>query len=167
MNELVTPISEPVYSRPVVRPADDWRGAPSKLTPAVRDFIVDAVRDGSHFAPACVGAGIDKTTAYKWIKRGEEDREKGRETDYSTFVDALVRAQAQSETRLVGKLQIHADSDWRAGAFILERRFKERWGKPENAAAPSTVITLPESVGTALVEALKMAAAIDVTPSKE
>jgi hypothetical protein len=43
------------------------------------------------------------------------------------FRDRLTRARAEGEVNLVRKLE--ADPDWRAAAFLLERGYRERWGR--------------------------------------
>ena len=41
----------------------------------------------------------------------------------------LYRARADSAMRLVSQITLQAPTDWRAAAFLLERRFPEDYGK--------------------------------------
>jgi hypothetical protein len=66
--------------------------------------------------------------------------------------DRLTRARAEGELNLVTKLE--ADPDSRAAAFLLERGYRERWGK-EEPQQRSPTITLSDEQMTALLEGLR------------
>jgi hypothetical protein len=76
---------------------------------------------------------------------------------YADLLDQLTRARAQAELNLVAKLAV--DPDWRASAFVLERGFRERWGKGEQADRASVVVQIPESLAGVLSEALRIGSA--------
>jgi hypothetical protein len=58
------------------------------------------------------------------------------------------------------------DPDWRAAAFLLERGYRERWGRAE-PPQNSPTITLTDKQLTALLEALRYVEARHVTPPIE
>ena len=64
-----------------------------------------------------------------WVLKGEADAEAGIDSAYAQFRDRLTRARAEGELNLVRKLE--DNPDWRAAAFLLERGYRERWGKAE------------------------------------
>jgi hypothetical protein len=80
------------------------------------------------------------------------------------FLDRLTRARAEGEVNLVRKLE--ADPDWRAAAFLLERGYRERWGKAETQQT-SVTITLTDEQLQALTEGLRYVHTRNVTPSIE
>ena len=45
------------------------------------------------------------------------------------FSDTVSRARADSALRLVSQITLQAPTDWRAAAFLLERRFPDDYGK--------------------------------------
>ena len=45
------------------------------------------------------------------------------------FFNAVERAKADSALRLISQLTLQAPADWRAAAFILERRFPDDYGR--------------------------------------
>ena len=45
------------------------------------------------------------------------------------FFDAVERAKADSALRLISQITLQAPADWRAAAFILERRFPDDYGR--------------------------------------
>ncbi len=87
----------------------------SKYTFELSKIITSAIEKGSSFEEASRLAGISRPTIYAWKKK------------YSGFADRLDQAVARQEISLVN--QIIQSDDWRAKAFILERRFPDRWSK--------------------------------------
>lgn len=47
------------------------------------------------------------------------------------FVTALEKAEAEAESGIHGKILRHMDKQWTACAWMLERRWPERWAKRE------------------------------------
>ena len=103
-------------------------GRPSKLTPELREEIVSCIKAGSWTETVCVMAGINKSTFYDWMRRGKEAT---RHTKYKKFYKAVKQAEAFAEARHVANLSKAAEKHWGAAAWILERRFSERWGRTE------------------------------------
>jgi hypothetical protein len=152
-----------------ISPARPGRiGRPTKLTPEVQAKILDAVRNGSFFEPAAIAAGVSKDAIREWVIRGQSDMQLGRNTIFRLFINALAQAQADNETRLAGILSKGGEGkfpDWRAQAFVLERRHKERWSLPKEQASQGLTLQLTNEQLAALSEALRVGAATNVTPS--
>ena len=102
-------------------------GRPTKLNPEVQKRICDAVSAGNYYEPASVYAGITYTTMRNWILRGEE----AKSGIYFEFVEALTRAEATAEVRIVAQWQAQIPIDWHAARDFLERRYGDRWGRKE------------------------------------
>jgi hypothetical protein len=102
-------------------------GRPTKLTPDVQKRICDAVSAGNYYEPACLYAGISYQSLRNWIQRGE----KAKSGIYFEFVEALTRAEAECEVRMVAQWRSAMPTDWRAIRDFLERRYPERWGRKE------------------------------------
>jgi len=102
---------------------DRGRGRPSKLTPIVRDKLIQAIKVGSHLNAACAYAGVDYSNFRRWMRKGEKDS-KGQFRD---FCEAIHASEAEIEIRLVATWQQAAANDWRAAAEFLSRRFPDRW----------------------------------------
>jgi transposase len=75
--------------------------------------------------------GIAATTVYRWMKRGEPDR------PFGEFCTALKRADAEAEIACLRTIKAAANAgDWKAAAWMLERRYPEKWGRrPRGAQA--------------------------------
>lgn len=110
----------PTADKPKAKP-----GRKTRLTPERQAKIVNAIRAGAYIETAAAAAGINKTSLYAWLKKGE--RYPG--TIFSAFADAVNEALAQAEMRDVLAISKAAGEDWRAAAWRLERKFPGRWGQ--------------------------------------
>jgi hypothetical protein len=84
----------------------------------VQEAIRAHVNAGVPIPRACVAAGIPWNTCKDWLKRGKEGTE-----PYAAFALAMNQAKAQWAAGQV--VRISTASDWRASAWLLERRLKE------------------------------------------
>jgi hypothetical protein len=121
---------------------------PSKLTPEVRDKIVQAIRAGNFVATAAVYAGIDVSSVYRWMAEGQQANSGAKRE----FYDAVTVARAEMEVRVVanvmrtvqggyvtarrtrilrdGTEQVEEDvagPNGTLGLKVLERAFPSRW----------------------------------------
>jgi transposase len=93
-------------------------GRPSKRTPEAEKRILDALRAGNYVEAACAYGGISIETYSQWRKKFPE------------FLEATQKAIAESEVALVAT--IRKDESWQSKAWLLERRFNDRWGKQKH-----------------------------------
>lgn len=123
-------------------------GAPEKiLEPGVTDKIIEAVEAGLTYAIAAQHAGVHVDTFQKWRKKGKADLVADQpETPYAQLVVALQNARATGEVSLVKRIREHGMDDWRANAFLLERRFPERWARRDKVNMSLTTPSEPREV---------------------
>lgn len=102
--------------------------AKSKLTDDVQTTIVKAIEAGCYAKIAAEAAGIDESTFYRWMRDGELAQSgKMRE-----FYQSVTRAQGVGEVSAVTKIAEAAKAgDWKAAAWMLERRFSSRWANTQ------------------------------------
>lgn len=117
---------------------------PSKLTDEVEARILEAVRQGAPLASAAAWGGIGESTFHRWCERGRK-ASSGR---YRLFVDRLAEANAKAEVHLTMELRRLGKKEWRAIAFILERRFAHNWAERKHL---DHQLTGPAGTPTALV----------------
>lgn len=105
------------------------RGRPSKLTPELQERILQLIRKGNYIEVACAAVGIDKSTYYKWLQRGQQ----AKSGKYFDFFIAAKKAEREAETAFLDRIREAAfkDKDWKAAAWYLERKYPERWGRKE------------------------------------
>lgn len=95
-------------------------GRPSKLTEYTTARIISSLSRGNYRYVACQTAGITITTFERWMSD-----ERG---PYREFRAAVEKAEAEAEERLLGIIEDAAPNTWQAAAWMLERKYPERWG---------------------------------------
>ncbi len=101
--------------------------APTKFTPETVNTILAGVRAGLPYRLAAEAAGIHSDTFNEW-RQGRFPR--GADKDLkAAFSDQLTRAKGESALRLAGLISRAATDDWRAGAWLLERRWPEDFAR--------------------------------------
>jgi hypothetical protein len=99
----------------------------SVCTIVVAERMALLVASGISQVVAAAAMGISYEQLTSWNDRGRKDIERGLETDYSHWWTKMLMAKASCEANWVARLNEGALSDWRAAAFMLERRFGVRW----------------------------------------
>lgn len=121
-------------------------GRPSKATDARKEAILTALRAGAPRDTAADHADIDRGTLRRWMDRN------------SVFRSQVEKAEADWELRLVAQITQEAPSDWRAGAWLLERRRPARWGRHQaDRAANADAMASPHSPATHPLDDLPLA----------
>lgn len=103
--------------------APKTRGRKSLLNAQLQRKICGLLVQGHTVSAMCGAVGIGERTFYEW-------REK-----HPHFSQATSRAIGQSKIALVDK--VRQSGDWRAQAFLLERRWPTEFGKTEARAVQS------------------------------
>jgi hypothetical protein len=65
--------------------------------------------------------------------------------------------------KLVAKLE--ADPDWRAAAFLLERGYRERWGRSDQSQQAQPVIVLTAAQVEQIADGLRYVRDREATPA--
>ncbi len=114
-------------------------GRPTKLTPEVQEQVCTAIRAGNTFEAAAAYGGISPASFYSYMDKGRQSYEKGkRRTKFTEFLEEVTRAKSTAEVALVANINKAGDKDWRAHAFLLERRNPEDWGRRDRIKADIT-----------------------------
>src|ERR1051326_1868321 len=146
-------------------------GRETGLDDTVAQQIIGRIAQGAFLKPACEASGIAYQTMREWVRRGLADAEAGLDTRYARFADGVSRAQSQHQNELAATFTRGGDGkypDWRAQAFLAERRY-EHWRLPKEQGITGLTLQLSNEQLSALGQALKIAAqpAIDVESSEE
>lgn len=112
---------------------------PTKLDKNIERKILDVLKMGNYIETAAAFGGIDPSTFYRWLKRGKLHIQKTiqnpqyqipeYEKRYVRFKRNVDQALAEAEIRELQIIMMAANEDWRAAAWILERRYPDKWGK--------------------------------------
>jgi transposase len=94
-------------------------GRRTKLNKARKEAIIEAVKLGATYEIAAESAGVSKATLYNWLKKGEEETR----GNFSDFLDAFKKADAAAAITALKTINVaSSDGDWKAAAYLLERR---------------------------------------------
>lgn len=106
-------------------------GRPTDCTPELTAALCAELKLGMSIRGACQHVGIDDSTFRKWMMRGEAGEE-----PFVTFRTEATRAKADGVRALVATVRKAASQDWRAAAWILERREPDDWSKRTEISGP-------------------------------
>lgn len=130
---------------------------PSKLAEA-KDLIVQALEVGNTREGACAYAGVGVSTFYSWLERAEADQEQDAQSEHRELLEAVTRAEGLAEQTLVAEIRKSATGfvdpvtrkregkDWRAAAWLLERRYRDRWAEQKNFKHSGSLRTEPVDI---------------------
>ena len=94
-------------------------GRRGKFNEVVCQRIYKALEAGSTYEIAAEYAGISRQTFYIWMKKGKSNST----GQFVTFVDNVKRAEAVGAISNLETIKQASKKDWKASAWILERRF--------------------------------------------
>ena len=105
------------------------KGRPCKLTPALQEKIVELLELGIPPQKVCDRVNIAYSTYREWVQRGNGENPKDRPNNeqFADFSAEVNEAIAIGEINLLQSINNSSKNDWRAAAWILERRFPDRW----------------------------------------
>ena len=107
-------------------------GRPSQLTPKLKKDFLDAIAAGSHYEPACAYVGISYRTFRDWMQRGQgEHKTRKSSEEYVQFAQAVQAAEAKGEISAIAAIRGATKKEWRAAAWMLERRHSDRWASTQ------------------------------------
>ena len=96
------------------------KGRKTLLDAQLQRKICNLLAQGHTVSAVCGAVGIGERTFYDWLEKCPH------------FSQAATRAIGQSKIALLDKLRL--SDDWRAQAFLLERRWPSEFGKVESRA---------------------------------
>jgi len=101
---------------------------PTKYTPETANRVLEGIRLGMTYRHAAMYAGIDETTLHRWRRR------------YAHFASQLQEAEGHAAAANMARIRKAAmDGDWRASAWLLERRWPEDYGTRQRIEQTITV----------------------------
>lgn len=112
-------------------------GRPTKLTADVATAIVKAIRAGNYPEVAAACNGVSRSAYYEWMQRGDRAAE-GDEL-FTEFADAVTRARAWAERKMVGIVRRDAAANPDSARWFLERSMPERWGRRDHVVVETRV----------------------------
>lgn len=93
------------------------------LTDQLQGDFVKALSRTWYLAAACDLVGVERTTVWRWIKKGRQEPA----SIYGRFRNAVKKAMTEQEAEALERIKVA--EEWQAAAWLLERRNPERWGR--------------------------------------
>jgi len=104
--------------------------------------LIEYIKIGCSIKGACGGVGIDDTTYYNALSIARKQLEEGMETSPEIeFFYKIKNAEREFETRNLELIKSHAVDDWKAAAWLLERRRQHEYVVRQDIA-----LGLPEKI---------------------
>lgn len=126
----------------------------TRLTPELVREMAMKVAAGTPIPTAAAEMGIPKSTWQHWPKMAKDHQEEGRlpgfgegESPYLVWAAYMQQAKATFEGSAIRGIRTHGANDWKALAWLLERRMPDRYYPKKQVA-----VTTPNGQ-TALLEA--------------
>jgi transposase len=100
----------------------------TKLTDELEEKLCEYIMAGNYANTAASMVGIDESTYYRWIRKGEAAKS-GR---YYQFNQSIKKAEKFAEAYHIQNIRKAGGAGaWTASAWWLERKYPQRWGKQE------------------------------------
>lgn len=103
--------------------------------PDLADRFIELIEEGHYYNTACNMVGWNYDSVMQWLDKGS----RGVDKDYYDWWCRVKQAEANAEVSLHEKIAAHHAEDWKSVAWVMERRFADRWGRRE-AIRPTVVI---------------------------
>jgi hypothetical protein len=98
---------------------------PTEPTPEFQERFLAALRRTVYVETAAELAGVDAATLRRWLAHGRRQPN----GPFGAFLLAVNKALADQEVEILEAVQSAGSEDWRALAWLLERRFPRRWAE--------------------------------------
>jgi transposase-like protein len=125
----------------MTKKSENLVGRPSKFL-SVKDKIIEAIRRGNYYEPACKAAGVDYSTFRDWMKKAEEDQ-KGPFFQFSLEVQ---KAEAEAELEVVQIWKDQMPQNWQAAKEFLARRHPKSWASQNKVDVTSNEQTIGKPI---------------------
>jgi hypothetical protein len=125
-----------------------------KLSEEAIEDVCRLVSEGHYVVTVCQMKGITRPTYYNWKDRGQEIEEKiengkikksklkKKDKLYLKFWQDIQKAEAMGEISNVSNIKKAGDEgDWRASAWLLEKKYPEKFGKKNKVELDAKVET--------------------------
>lgn len=89
---------------------------------------------------ACGAVRITPKTMRNWMDRGEKGEE-----PFASFALDIAEAESAYEQELQDAIKVHAPADYKAAAFLIERRFPKHWGAKQQVEHSGSIGSAPTS----------------------
>ena len=102
-------------------------GRPHKITPEIREIILESINSALPYEAATWRAGICEKTLYNWLNKAKADKEAGIESEHLSLLQDIKRIEGARMQALAQSVMMGVDR-WQSCAWMLERRWRQFYG---------------------------------------
>jgi hypothetical protein len=99
------------------------------------DKLEQAIRQGATYELAALYAGVSSRTFERWRSRWSTAK---RGSALARLRERVRQAEGQAAMRWLVQINLAAQHDWHAAAFMLSRRYPEDYGRTVSPVAPTS-----------------------------
>lgn len=110
--------------------------------------ILNYIRDGNTIKDACALAGVSRQVFVMWRKENP------------SLVSLMKKAELEAKNWHIRNIKTHANVDWKASAWYLERKHKGEWGKEQPEVKVKQSVELTNVTANISIEEVREAATI-------
>lgn len=92
--------------------------------------LVQYLQAGNTFRNTADLVGISERALFNWLERGETAADG--DEQYVQFLQQVKTARATAQARRVARIELAAEHQWQAAAWLLERSDPEHWGRRDH-----------------------------------
>lgn len=129
----------------IQHPVGEKGGRPTKYIKGTVESILKFIKTGSSKSEAATLSGIERHTLAEW------------EEKYSDFSTAIKKAEVEQIQLLINSIYNQGLTDWRAHAWILERRHPDKFSLVQRSVMEGRVKHEHEFTGEAAAAILRVA----------
>jgi hypothetical protein len=123
-------------------------GRDTKLSLERQEQIATAIEQGKSLTSAARMAGVNRSSVYEWLDRGEADIESGKDNVFTDFYHRVTRARGHGEDfyfELALELA-RENGDHQFIASLMKQRYPDSWGETETGvSSPDIEISVSEA----------------------
>lgn len=109
---------------------------PRKLT--LNDELIEnlckCISNGLNNKDACAMCGVTEDTFYKWLREAKDNNKVTNKGIKVKLAESLKKAEAKFKAFHLGNITKSASGDWKASAWILERKFPKEFARIDRNA---------------------------------
>jgi len=115
---------------------------------AIKVFL-EGIQLGQTIKDSAEFANISPSSIYLWVEKGEADKEAGKKTIYSDFLESFNRAKQQFIRNGLYQIYQASKQDWRAAAYLLKMRHPDTYGDKQDGRSSA------EEMGVKIINDVK------------
>jgi hypothetical protein len=138
----VSEAADVAIARASAGPAKRRTGRPPlfDLDPELQDKLINAISIGMYIERSFTLVGVRPKQYYRWKELADRERE-----PYYTFWGKLEKAEAEGEFKAI-QAMLKGGNSFVPHATLLERRFRDRWGRSDNVNVSGNITVKIEVV---------------------